>query len=301
MSQTIAVTAATGQLGELVIDELLQRVPAEQVVAVVRNPEKAAPIAEKGVDVRVASYDDPAALRAAFEGVDRVLLISGNEVGQRVPQHTNVVEAAKDAGVSFIGYTSAPKASDTDLILAPEHKATEEVVQASGITYSIMRNNWYYENYGDTVAAAKATGQIVGSTHGGRIPAVPRRDLAAGHAAVLTSDGHENTVYEFAGDEAWTWDDFASTLTDVLGTPVANRDVSTDEHIAALVEAGLPQDTAGFVAALDANIATGALVVEPGDLSRVLGRPTTTLREGVESLASAWINVLLPARATRPA
>ena len=285
MSQTIAVTAATGQLGELVIDELLQRVPAEQVVAVVRNPEKAAPIAAKGVDVRVASYDDPAALRAAFEGVDRVLLISGNEIGQRVPQHTNVVEAAKDAGVSFIGYTSAPKASDTDLILAPEHKATEEVVQASGIPYSIMRNNWYYENYGDTVAAAKATGQIIGSTHGGRIPAVPRRDLAAGHAAVLTSDGHENTVYEFAGDEAWTWDDFAATLSDVLGQPVANRDVSTDEHIAALVDAGLPQDTAGFVAALDANIATGALVVEPGDLSRVLGRPTTTLREGVESLA----------------
>jgi len=195
------------------------------------------------------------------------------------------VEAAKDAGVSFIGYTSAPKASDTDLILAPEHKATEEVVQASGIPYSIMRNNWYYENYGDTVAAAKATGQIVGSTHGGRIPAVPRRDLAAGHAAVLTSDGHENTVYEFAGDEAWTWDEFAATLTDVLGTPVTNRDVSTDEHVAALVEAGLPQDTAGFVAALDANIATGALVVEPGDLSGVLGRPTTTLRQGVEALA----------------
>jgi len=158
MSQTIAVTAATGHLGELVVDELLQRVPAEQVVAVVRNPEKAKSIAGKGVDVRVASYDDPAALRAALEGVDRLLLISGSEVGRRVPQHTNVVNAAKDAGVSFIGYTSAPKASDTDLILAPEHKATEEVVQASGIPYSIMRNNWYFENYGSTVEAAKATG-----------------------------------------------------------------------------------------------------------------------------------------------
>ena len=153
MSQTIAVTAATGHLGRLVIDELLERVPAEQVVAVVRDPAKADDIAAKGVDVRVADYDDPAALRAALEGVDRVLLISGNEVGQRVPQHTNVVHAAKDAGVSFIGYTSAPKAADTDLILAPEHKATEEVVQASGIPYSIMRNNWYYENYGDTVLA----------------------------------------------------------------------------------------------------------------------------------------------------
>ncbi len=285
MSQTIAVTAATGHLGELVIDELLERVPADQIVAVVRNPEKAQPIADKGVDVRVASYDDPAALRAALEGVDRVLLISGSEVGQRVSQHTNVVNAAKEAGVSFIGYTSAPKASDTDLILAPEHKATEEVIQASGIPYSIMRNNWYFENYGAVVEGARATGEIISGTDGGRIPAVPRSDLAAGHAVVLTSDGHENTVYEFAGDEAWTFDDFAATVSDVIGEPVTHRSVSPDEQVKVLVAAGLPEDTAGFLAALDANIAGGALEVPPGDLSRVLGRPTTTLREGVEAVS----------------
>jgi NAD(P)H dehydrogenase (quinone) len=284
MSQTIAVTAATGHLGRLVIDALLERVPAEQLVAVVRDPVKAEPIAAKGVDVRVASYDDPAALRAALEGVDRLLLISGSEVGRRVPQHTNVVNAAKDAGVSFIGYTSAPKASDTDLILAPEHKATEEVVQASGIPYSIMRNNWYFENYGSTVEAAKATGEIISSADGGRIPAIPRSELAAGHAIVLTSDGHENTVYEFAGDDAWTWDEFAAELSDVLGTPVTHRNVSTEEHAQALQAAGLDEGTAGFLAALDVNIAAGALEVPPGDLSRVLGRPTTTLREGITAL-----------------
>jgi NAD(P)H dehydrogenase (quinone) len=283
MSQTIAVTAATGHLGPLVIDELLQRVPAEQVVAVARNAEKAQPIAAMGVDVRVAAYEDPAALEAALQGVDRLLLISGSEVGKRVPQHTNVVNAAKAAGVSFIGYTSAPKASDTDLILAPEHKATEEVVQASGIPYSIMRNNWYMENYGQTVDAAKQTGEIISSSNGGRIAAVTRSELAAGHATVLTSDGHENTIYEFGADEAWTWDEFAAVLSDVLGRPVTHRNVSTEEHIAALTAAGMPAETAGFFAALDANIAGGALDVTP-DLSRILGRPTTPLRENLAAL-----------------
>jgi NAD(P)H dehydrogenase (quinone) len=279
MSQTIAVTAATGQLGSLVVDELLERVPADQVVAVVRDADKAKAIAAKGVDVRVASYDDPVALETALQGVDRLLLISGNEVGQRVPQHTNVVNAAKAAGVSFIGYTSAPKASDTDLILAPEHKATEEAVQASGIPYSIMRNNWYFENYASTVDAAKATGEIVASAKGGRIPAVPRSDLAAGHAAVLTGDGHENTIYEFAGDDAWTWDEFAAELSEVLGKPVVYRNVSTEEHAQELQAAGLDEGTAGFLAALDVNIASGALEVPPGDLSRVIGRPTTSLHD----------------------
>jgi len=284
MSQTIAVTAATGQLGTLVVDELLKTVPAESLVAVVRDPVKAKPISDKGVDVRVAAYDDPAKLRSALQGVDRLLLISGSEVGQRVPQHTNVVEAAKEAGVSFIGYTSAPKASDTDLILAPEHKATEAVVQASGIPYSIMRNNWYFENYASTVEGAKASGEIVSSSNGGRIPAVPRSDLAAGHAAVLTGEGHENTVYEFAGDQAWTWEEFAAELSDVLGRPVTHRSVSTEEHARALQAVGLDEGTAGFLAALDVNIAAGALEVD-SDLSRVLGRPTTTLRQFLEAQA----------------
>jgi NAD(P)H dehydrogenase (quinone) len=285
MPQTIAVTAATGHLGTLVVDELLLRVPASQVVAIVRDAGKAAPIAERGVDVRVAAYDDPVALRAALRGVDRLLLISGSEVGKRIPQHTNVVEAAKEAGVSFIGYTSAPKASDTDLILAPEHKATEEVIQASGIPHSIMRNNWYFENYGSTVEGAKATGEIISGANSGRIPAVTRSDLAAGHAAVLTSDGHENTVYEFAGDEAWTWDEFAAELSDVAGRRVTHRSVSTDEHAAALRAAGLDEGTAGFLSALDVNISAGALEVAPGDLSSILGRPTLTLRQFLESHA----------------
>jgi NAD(P)H dehydrogenase (quinone) len=284
MSQKIAVTAATGHLGTLVIDELLQRVPAEQIVAVARNAEKAKPIADKGVEVRFASYDDRAALEAALQGVDRVLLISGSEVGQRVQQHTNVVEAAKAAGVSFIGYTSAPKAADTDLILAPEHKATEEVVQASGIPYSIMRNNWYTDNYAATIEGAKHTGVISSATDGGRIGGVPRADLAAGHAAVLTGDGHENTIYEFAADEPWTFDDLAAALTDLLGREITHSKVTVDEQASILTAAGLPAETAGFLAAIDENIANGALDVNGNDLSRVIGRPTTPLREALKPL-----------------
>jgi NAD(P)H dehydrogenase (quinone) len=283
MSHTIAVTAATGHLGPLVIDELLQRVPADQVVAVVRNAEKAQPIADKGVEIRVAGYDDPAALEAALQGVDRVLMISGNEVGQRVPQHTNVVNAAKSAGVSFIGYTSAPKAADTDLLLAPEHKATEELIQASGIPYSIMRNNWYVENYAGTIEGAKHTGEISSATNGGKIGGLPRADLAAGHAAVLAGEGHENTIYEFAADEPWTFDDFAAALTDLVGRPIAHRKVSVDEQTAILTGAGLPAETAGFLAAVDANIANGALEVTP-DLGRIIGRPTTPLRDALKPL-----------------
>jgi NAD(P)H dehydrogenase (quinone) len=284
MPDTIGVTAATGQLGRLVVDELLERVPAEQVVAIVRDAEKASDIAGKGVDVRVASYDDPGIMRSALDGVDRLLLISGNEVGKRIPQHTNVVNAAKDAGVSFIGYTSAPKASDTDLILAPEHKATEEVVQASGIPYSIMRNNWYIENYAGTIEGAKHTGAISTATDDGKVGGVPRADLAAGHAAVLAGEGHENTVYEFGADEPWTFDDFAAALSELLGRPIAHQKVSVDEQAAILTSAGLPAETAGFLAALDANIAGGALDVNGHDLSRVIGRPTTPLREALKPL-----------------
>ena len=284
MSQTVAVTAATGHLGRLVIDALLERVPAEQIVAVVRDPVKAEPIAAKGVDVRVASYDDPAALRAALEGVDRLLLISGSEVGRRVPQHTNVVNAAKDAGVSFIGYTSAPKASDTDLILAPEHKATEEVVQASGIPYSIMRNNWYFENYDPVITGAAETGEVVGSADGGRIAAATRAEFAAGAVAVLTAPEPAPGIYELGGDEAWTLADLAATVGQVTGRDVVYRDLSPEEHARVLEATGLPAGAVQFVVGTDQAIAQGALDTGSHQLSQLIGRPTTTLAEYVRGV-----------------
>ena len=195
----IVVTAATGQLGRLVVEDLLTRVPADTIVAAVRTPAKAADLAERGVQVREADYDRPETLTAALDGADNVLLISGSEVGRRIPQHQAVVDAATKANVSLPAYTSAPRADTTPLAVGPEHKAAEESIKASGLTYSILRNGWYNENYVQTARQAAATGTLLGSARDGRVASASRADFAAAAATVLTTPGHDNTVYELAG------------------------------------------------------------------------------------------------------
>jgi len=282
---TTAVTGATGQLGRLVVQAL--QAQGADVVAVVRDPAKAAGVLGADVEVRVASYDDRAALRAALAGVDTLVLISGSEVGRRVQQHTNAVEAAKAAGVSRVVYTSAPHADTTALALAPEHKATEEVIAGSGLAWTFLRNNWYHENYATQLGQAAGSGVLVGSAHDGRTASAARRDYAEAAAAVAVGEGHENRVYELSGDIAWTMPELAAAITEVTGRPVEYRDVSTAEHVAALTAAGLDEGTAGFVAALDANTADGELADTTGDLSRLIGRPTTPLVEGLRAATAA--------------
>jgi NAD(P)H dehydrogenase (quinone) len=281
---TIAITAATGQLGQLVVEDLLKRVPAEQLVLVVRSPEKAAAFADRGVKVRKAAYDDKDALVGAFTGVDKVLLISGSEVGRRVPQHTAVVEAAAQNSVSHIVYTSAPHADDTPLILAPEHKATEELIRASGIPYTLLRNGWYTENYAQLVAQAASEGSFVTSAGDGRVASAARGDYALAAAVVLTSDGHENKTYELTGDTAWTFDEFAEAIAQITGNEVKVTHLTPAQHQEALRGAGLPDEVASFVVALDANIAEGTLAHTPGELSRLIGRPTTSIAETIATL-----------------
>jgi NAD(P)H dehydrogenase (quinone) len=283
----IAVTGATGHLGRLVVTGLLDAgVPAGEVVAVVRTPEKAADLADRGVQVRQASYTEPAALVAALQGVDRLLLVSGSEVGQRVEQHTNVLEAAKATGVGLVVYTSAPKADDTPLPLAPEHIATERLIADSGIPAVILRNNWYFENYDQQITEAARTGELVGSADGGRIAAATRADFAAGTVALLTADRPETGVLELGGDEAWTLADLAVAIAAETGREVTYRDLSPEEHVRALVAAGLPEGTAQFVAGLDQAIAQGALDTGSHALSELTGRPTTTLAEYVHTVLS---------------
>ncbi|PXY20197.1 SDR family oxidoreductase [Prauserella flavalba] len=277
----IVVTGANGHLGRLVIEALKQTVPADRIVAAVRSPEKAADL---GVEVREADYDRPDTLKTAFDGAEKVLLISGSEVGRRVPQHTAVVEAAKAAGVSLLAYTSAPKAGTSPLILAPEHKATEEVIRDSGVPYAILRNNWYIENYEQGVRQAAETGTYVGSAGEGRVAGATRADYAAGAAAVLAGDGHENKVYELSGDTAFTYADIAAAVADVTGKDVTYQDLSPEDHKGALLSAGLPEETAGFVVALDGNTRDGLLSEATGELARLIGRPTTPLREAVAKL-----------------
>ena len=279
----IGVTGATGQLGRLVIQELLKSVPAQDVVAIVRNTAKAADLAAQGVQVRVAPYDDPAALQAALAGVERLLLISSSEVGQRVQQHQNVIDAAKAAGVQFIAYTSAPIAATTSLILAPDHKATEELLFTSGIDFAILRNNWYTENYLQQLNTARQTGKLVAAAGEGQVASASRADYAAGAAAVLLDGGHVGRIYEFGGDYAWSYDELAAAIEEVIGQPVTYESVDAATLVEILQNVGLDEGTAGFVAALDTNIAAGVLSEVTHDLSRLIGRPTTPLVDGLRA------------------
>ena len=277
----IAVTGATGQLGRLVVNQLLEKGGDLEVIAVVRDPGKAEALAARGAEVRVAAYDDPAALAKALAGVDKVLLISSSEVGKRIQQHKNVIDAAKAAGVKHLLYTSAPRATATALILAPEHKATEENIHASGLPYTILRNNWYTENYLRQVEPAKATGKLVTAAGSGKVASATRADFAAGAVAALTGSGHEGKTYELGGDHAWDFNELAAALGEVIGKPVVYQPVSPDELKQILIGTGANEGMAGFASALDANIADGALAEVTHDLSRLIGRPTTPLKEGL--------------------
>ena len=281
----IAVTGATGHLGRLVVTGLLDAgVPAAEVVAVVRDPGKAADLAAREVVVRQADYADAAALEVALKGVDRLLLVSGSEVGRRVAQHANVLRAAADAGVELVVYTSAPKADDTPLPLAPEHIATERLVADSGIPAVVLRNNWYLENYDQQIGQAAATGTLTGSAGRGRIAAATRADFAAATVAVLTAPQPAPAVLELGGDEAWTLADLAAAVAAATGREVTYQDLSPEEHVRSLVEVGLPESTARFVAGLDQAIAQGALETGSTALSELTGRPTTTLAAYVRSV-----------------
>ncbi|KQW04783.1 NAD(P)-dependent oxidoreductase [Leifsonia sp. Root4] len=287
---TIVITGATGQLGALVIDALLQGgTPTAEIIGTGRNEQRLAELQERGIRTVVADYSDSAALEQAFAGADAVLLISGSEVGQRVAQHAAVIDAAKAAGVGRLVYTSAPAATTSALILAPEHKATEELIAASGIPSTILRNGWYTENYFGALSQAAASGEIAASVGEGRVASASRADYATAAALVLVDASHSGAVYELSGDVAWSHAELAEAAADVLGRPVAFRSLSPEEHQAALEQAGLDAGTAGFVVALDGNIRDGLLAETSGELARLLGRPTTPLRAELATAAAALV------------
>ena len=278
---TYAVTGATGHLGRLAVAELLSRgVPAADVVAVVRTPEKAADLAEQGVQVREGDYSRPETLPAALAGADRLLLVSGSEPGQRVAQHTHVIEAAQAAGVQHLVYTSILRADTTGNPLAGEHRATEEVLRASGLSAAVLRNGWYTENYTDQLGQYLERGEVLGAAGSGRVSAAPRADYAAAAAAALL-EGAEG-VFELGGP-AFDFPELARTISEVTGRRVVYRDLPPAEFAAALQQVGLDAGTAGFVAALDESIARGELETDSDDLARLLGRPATPLADVVRA------------------
>ncbi|MEE2037352.1 SDR family oxidoreductase [Nocardiopsis sp. CT-R113] len=284
---SVVITGATGHLGRLVVADLLAHGhPADRIIATGRDTDRLAALAATGVRTARVDLDDPEALGAAFRGADTLLLISGSEVGRRVVQHTNAVEAAEEAGIGHIVYTSAPRATDTTLVLAPEHKATEEVLAASGIPATILRNGWYNENYEQQIGRARESGAVIGSVGGGRVASASRQDFAEAASAVLRDPrAHAGAVYELSGDTAWTYPELARDLGEVLGREVVYQDLTPEEHLAALTGAGLDEGTAAFVVALDGNIRDGELDATSGELSRLIGRPTTPLVETLRTLA----------------
>ncbi|MFJ2667975.1 NmrA family NAD(P)-binding protein [Nocardia fluminea] len=270
---TVAVTAAGGKLGRLVVEALLAA--GERPVAIVRDPSKVADLAARGAQVRQASYDDPAALDAALAGVDRVLLISGNEFGKRVAQHTNVLRAAERAGVRLLAYTSIPRADSNPMLLAAEHRGTEEVLASAAVPTVLLRNSWYWENYAGAVANAAQSGVLYGAMAQGRVSGAARADYAEAAARVLTGVGHEGRVYELGGDEALTGADLAAAVAEAKGSPVRYADLAEDDYAAALRAAGLEEQYAAALADADAGIGEGLLEVTTGDLTKLLGRPAT--------------------------
>ena len=279
----IAITGATGQLGRLVLQNLLKTVPAAQIVAAVRSPEKAADLAALGVQVRQADYAQPATLEAAFQGVDKLLLISSSEVGQRAPQHAAVIAAAQKAGVKLIAYTSILRADTSPLGLAAEHKETEAMLRASGIPFVLLRNGWYTENYAASVPAALQYGAVMGSAKDGRIASAARADYAAAAAAVLTKDGQAGQVYELAGDTAYTLSELAAEIAKQSGKPVVYNDLPEAAYAAALVQVGLPEGFAALLADSDVGASKGGLFDDGHQLSQLIGRPTTPLADVVKA------------------
>ncbi|EOI3491327.1 SDR family oxidoreductase [Cronobacter sakazakii] len=281
----IAITGATGQLGQRVIDTLLNTVAAQEIVAIVRNPAKAAALSARGVQVRAADYNDAAALTAALAGVEKLLLISSSEVGQRAPQHRNVIDAAKTAGVKLIAYTSLLHADRSPLGLADEHVATEKMLADAGIPYVLLRNGWYTENYLASVPPALEHGVFIGSAGDGKIASASRQDYAEAAAKVLTLDNQAGRVYELAGDHAWTLRDLTALLSKETGKTVAYQNLSEADFAAALTGAGLPEGFAKLLADSDIGASKGGLFDDSRQLSALIGRPTTSLEASLrESL-----------------
>ncbi|WP_414502276.1 SDR family oxidoreductase [Zymobacter sp. IVIA_5232.4 C2] len=277
----IAITGATGQLGRHVIEWLVQAGKQQEIVALVRSPEKAASL---GVAVREADYDRPDTLTRALVGVDVLLLISSNEIGQRAAQHRNVIAAAKAQGVRRIVYTSLLHADRSVLNLAEEHRDTEAVLRTSGLSYTILRNGWYTENYTDSLGSALEHGAVVGSAGNGRISSAMRTDYAEAAAKVLTHDGFDNKTLELAGDESWTLSDLAAEVSRQTGRDIPYRDLPEADYAAVLQQAGLPKPVADMIAHWDVQVAhDNALLDDQHGLSKLLGHPSTSLADAVKA------------------
>lgn len=274
----IGVTGTTGQLGRLIIESLKQKVAAENITALVRNPSKAA---DSGVEARIFDYTQAETMITSLIGIEKLLLISGNELGRRLPQHKAVIAAAKAAGVQHILYTSILHADSSPLSLAIEHLGTENALKESGLTYTILRNGWYTENYTGSAKAAIGSGAFIGNAGDGKISSAARVDYAEAAAVVLAGAGHENKTYELAGDESYTLTELAVEISLQSGKDIPYNNLSEAQYAGILKSFGLPDALAEMLADSDTGASKGGLFDDSHVLSSLIGRPTTSLAEVV--------------------
>jgi NAD(P)H dehydrogenase (quinone) len=285
---SIVVTGATGHLGRHVLEALLERnVSASGIVAAGRSVDKLADFAAKGVRVVSIDYSDPASVAAALKGATRVLLISGSEVGQRVEQHRTVIDAAKAEGVELLAYTSIANADTTAMLLADEHKATEELLRTSGVPFVLLRNGWYLENYTEQLPGTLAQGAIAGSAGDGKVSGATRQDYAQAAAAVLVAEDQAGKVYELGGDSAFSMAELAAEITAATGKEISYNNMPGGEYAGLLTQVGVPGAFAEILADSDLGIARGDLLVSSGDLQKLIGRPTTSLADAVRAAAAS--------------
>jgi len=274
----IGITGATGQLGILVVEQLKSRTAATNLVALVRSPAKVQDIEARGFD-----YNEPASMAESLRGIDHLLLISGNEIGQRARQHANVINAAKEAGIKWIVYTSLLRADSSTLSLAEEHLTTEKLLKESGIAYTLLRNGWYTENYAGSIAGAVAAGAFIGSAGEGKIAAAARADFAEAAAVVLSSEGHVGNVYELAGDKTFTLTDLAAEISKQTGKNIPYQNLPEADYSKALHSMGLPVTIADAIASWDVSASVGDLHSEDQTLSKLIGHPTTPMADSVKA------------------
>lgn len=282
----LLVTGATGKLGSLVVESLLRRVPAENIVVSVRNPEKAEHFREQGIEVRQGDFDQPKTLQQAFSGIDRLLIISTDGDDEtRIRQHAAAVEAAKQANISFIAYTSLANAADSFLFLAPVHQETEKMIQESGIPFCFLRNNWYLENEASTVQAVLSGAPWLTSAESGKVGWALRRDYAEAAAAVLSESGHDNKIYELSGP-LMTQNELAAVLEEVIGRDVPVQHVDDAAYADIMKSAGVPETVVPFLVIIQSDIRQNKLAIENSDFEAVLGRPLTSVKEGLQQIVN---------------
>ena len=274
----IGITGASGKLGNWVISKLKEKSSTENIIALVRTPEK---VKDPSIEARAFDYNQPDRLATALKGIDKLLLISGNEIGKRFEQHLAVITAAKAAGVKHLVYTSLLKADNSTLVLAPEHIETEKAIKDSGLNYTILRNGWYNENYTESVKDTVALGTLYGSSGNGKISSASREDFAEALSVVLSEESHTNKTYELSGDSAYTMEDYAAEISKLTNGEIKYVNLQEEEFAKALEKAGLPQPLAAFFAGTHTATLNGDLYDDGNQLSKLIGRPTTTISQSL--------------------